>query len=81
MADENNKQVIAAQYNLPIAKAGIQIAGAIPNPQFSLLYGFGPAFKIILAGNPQQFGWQEQILTAGKRSKQINLARANYQIG
>ncbi|PWT94458.1 MAG: hypothetical protein C5B53_13130 [Candidatus Melainabacteria bacterium] len=79
-AYESNAQVIAARYNLPIAKAAIQIAGAIPNPQFSLLYGFGPAFKTILAGNPQQFGWQEQILTAGKRSKRLNLARANYRL-
>lgn len=79
-AYENNKQAIAARYNLPIAKAAIQIAGAIPNPQFSLLYGFGPAFKLTLAGNPQQFGWQESILTAGKRSKQLNLARANYRL-
>ncbi len=79
-AYENNKEVIAAKYNVPIAKAGIQIAGAIPNPQFSLLYGFGPAFAVILAGNPQQFGWQEEVLTAGKRSKQLNLARANYKL-
>jgi cobalt-zinc-cadmium efflux system outer membrane protein len=79
-AYESNTQVIAARYNLPIAKAAIQIAGAIPNPQFSLLYGFGPAFKTILAGNPQQFGWQEQILTAGKRSKRLNVARANYRL-
>jgi cobalt-zinc-cadmium efflux system outer membrane protein len=79
-ANENNKQIIASNYNLPIAEAGIQIARAIPNPQFSLLYGFGPAFKAILAGNPQQFGWQETILTAGKRTKQVNLARANYRL-
>jgi outer membrane protein, heavy metal efflux system len=79
-ATENNKEIIANQYNLPIAKAGIQIAGAIPNPQFTLLYGFGPAFKEILAGNPQQFGWQEQLQTAGKRTKQLNVARANYRL-
>lgn len=79
-AYENNKELIAAKYNLPIAKAGIQIAGAIPNPQFSFLYGFGPAFTVILAGNPQQFGWQEKFQTAGKRTKQINLARANYSL-
>ncbi len=79
-ADKNNKEIIAARNNLPIAKAEIQIAGAIPNPQFSLLYGFGSAFKIILAGNPQQYGWQEQILTAGKRTKQLNLAHANYRL-
>ncbi len=79
-AYENNRELIAAKYHLPIAKAGIQIAGAIPNPQFSFLFGFGPAFTTILAGNPQQFGWEEKILTAGKRSKQLNLARANYKL-
>ncbi len=79
-AYENNKELIAAQYKVPIAQAGILIAGAIPNPQFSFLYGFGPAFRVILAGNPQQFGWQEKLQTAGKRTKQINLARANYTL-
>lgn len=77
---QSNKEVIAANYNLPIAKAAIQIASAIPNPRFNLLYGFGPAFRIIIAGNPQQFGWQQDIQTAGKRTKNINLARANYRI-
>lgn len=79
-AYENNKEFIAAKYNIDIAKAGIKIAKAIQNPQFSFLYGFGPAFTVILAGNPQQFGWAEQIETAGKRTKLINLARANYSL-
>ena len=79
-ANSHNKQLIAARYNLPIAKAAITIAGAVPNPRFNLQYGFGPAFKLILAGNPQQFGWQEQIRTAGKRTKQLNVARANYTL-
>jgi cobalt-zinc-cadmium efflux system outer membrane protein len=76
----NNKEIIAAAYNLPTAKAGIKIAGAIPNPRFNLQYGWGPAFTIIIAGNPQQFGWQQEIQTAGKRTKQIKLARANYEL-
>jgi outer membrane protein, heavy metal efflux system len=79
-AIDSNKEVIAAKYSLPVAKAAIAIASAIPNPRFNLLYGFGPAFTIIIAGNPQQFGWQQQIQTAGKRGKQINVARANYRI-
>ncbi len=41
---------------------------------------FGPAFRLMFAGNPQQFGWQQEIQTAGKRSKQINLAKANYRL-
>ncbi len=79
-AAENNKEVISAKYNLPVAKAAIQTAGAIPNPRFSLLYGFGPAYTIIIAGNPQQFGLQQDIQTAGKRTKQVNLARSNYSL-
>jgi cobalt-zinc-cadmium efflux system outer membrane protein len=77
-AVDNNKEVIAAKYNLPVSKALIQIAKAIPNPQFSLLYGFGPAFTTIIAGNPQQFGWKQDFQTAGKRTKAINVAKANY---
>jgi len=79
-ANAMNKEAIAAAYNLPISKAAIQIAGAIPNPRFGLLYGFGPQFKLILAGEPQQFGWSEEIQTAGKRTKSLNLARANYRL-
>jgi cobalt-zinc-cadmium efflux system outer membrane protein len=79
-AAESNKEVIAARYNLPIAKAAIRTAGAIPNPRFSLLYGFGPSYTIIIAGNPQQFGFQQDIQTAGKRTKQVNLARSNYSV-
>jgi outer membrane protein, heavy metal efflux system len=78
-AIESNKELIAAKYNLPISKAAIKMASAIPNPRFSLLYGFGPAFTVILAGNPEQFGWQQDIQTAGKRTKNINLAHANYR--
>jgi outer membrane protein, heavy metal efflux system len=78
-AIDSNKEIIAARYNLPVAEAAVRIASAIPNPRFNLLYGFGPAFTIIVAGNPQQFGWQQQIQTAGKRTKQINAAKANYR--
>jgi cobalt-zinc-cadmium efflux system outer membrane protein len=80
MANDHNKEIIAAKYNLPISKAQIQAASAVLNPHFNLQYGFGPAFRLIYAGNPQQFGWQEEIQTAGKRSKQINVARANYRL-
>ncbi len=79
-AYENNKEIVASKYSLPVAKAGIQISKAILNPRFNFLYGFGPEFKIILAGEPQQFGWQEEFQTAGKRTKLINVARANYVV-
>jgi outer membrane protein, heavy metal efflux system len=76
----NNREIASARYNLPIAKAAIRIAGAIPNPRFSLLYGWGSQFKIILAGQPQQFGWQFDLQTAGKRGKQLDVAQANYAV-
>ncbi len=74
----NNREIASARYALPIARAAIRIAGAIPNPRFTLLYGWGPEWRFIIAGQPQQFGWQFDIQTAGKRSKQLNVARANY---
>ena len=79
-ANDNNKEVIAAEYNIPFDQAAIKIAGAIPNPRFSLLYGFGPAFTIIIAGNPQQFGMMQQFQTNGKRRKAISVARANLNV-
>ncbi len=79
-ANQENKEIFIAKYNLAIAKSQITIAKAIANPRFSLQYGFGPAFTIILAGNPQQFGLQFDIPTAGKRSKNINLANSNYEL-
>lgn len=74
----NNREIASSVYNLPIAKAAIRIAGAVPNPRFTLLYGWGPEWSYIIAGQPQQFGWQFDIQTAGKRSKQLGVARANY---
>ncbi len=40
-ADARNPALLAAQQNLKISAAGITIAGAIPNPQIGLQYGFG----------------------------------------
>jgi cobalt-zinc-cadmium efflux system outer membrane protein len=76
----NNREIASARYNLPVAQAGITIAGAVPNPHFSLLYGWGPEWRIIIAGQPQQFGWQFDLQTAGKRTKQLAVARANYKV-
>jgi len=76
----NNREITSSRYNLPVSAAAIKIAGAVPNPRFSLLYGFGPEWRIILAGQPQQFGWQQDIQTAGKRTKQIEVAKANYRV-
>lgn len=76
----NNKEAIAAKTNVDFSRAAIKVAGALPNPRFNLQYGWGPAFEIIIAGNPQQFGFLNQIRTAGARTKLINYARASYRV-
>jgi outer membrane protein TolC len=77
-ADKDNKQILIAASSLPIAQAAIVIAKAIPNPQFSTLYGWGNSFNYIIAGNPQQFGWSEEVQVLGKRTKKTEVASATY---
>ncbi len=77
-ADLYNKELVSAKWNLPIAKAGIKIAGAIPNPQFELQAGFGPSFNELYTGQTQQIGWTQQFQTAAKRRKKIEVAKENY---
>ena len=77
-ADKNNKEIASARWNLSIAKAGVRIASAIPNPQFQLQTGFGPSFTELFTGQTMLAGLSEEFLTAGKRGKRMDLARANY---
>jgi len=77
-ADEKNREIVSAKWNLSIARAGIKIAGAIPNPQFLLQTGFGPSFTELYTGQTMLVQLTEQCLTAGKRGKRIALAHANY---
>lgn len=77
-ADRFNKEIVSGQWNMPIAKAGVRIAGAIPNPQFQLQEGFGPSFSYIFDGQNCSIGWVQQFLTAGKRTKKMAVAKANY---
>jgi cobalt-zinc-cadmium efflux system outer membrane protein len=76
-ADKNNKEILVAATKLSIAQAAIVIAKAIPNPTFSMLYGWGPAWAYVIAGNGQQVGWAEEIQVAGKRTKKIDVARSS----
>jgi cobalt-zinc-cadmium efflux system outer membrane protein len=77
-ADIDNKQIAVATTGLTAAQAGVVIARAIPNPTFSMAYGFGSAWRLIVAGNGQQFGWTEEIQVAGRRTKKTAVASANY---
>lgn len=79
-ADRDNKDIAVARKNLPIARAGIQIASAIPNPLVEVQLGFGPTFTELYTGQTQQVFFTEQLQTAGKRSKKIETARAFYQL-
>lgn len=79
-ADRDNKDIAVAKKNLAIAKAGIQIASAIPNPLAEVQLGFGPSFTELFTGQTQQVFFTEQLQTAGKRTKKIETARAFYQL-
>jgi cobalt-zinc-cadmium efflux system outer membrane protein len=72
----NNKEVLVAEASLPVARARITMAGAIPNPIFNSTYGWGPAWEYIAAGNNQQVGWSEELQVLGKRTKKLTVARA-----
>lgn len=78
IADQNNKEIQVATASLTVSQAGIIIAKAIPNPVFSMMYGFGNSYRYIIAGNGQQFGWAEEIQIAGKRTKRTTVAKAQY---
>jgi cobalt-zinc-cadmium efflux system outer membrane protein len=77
-SDKFNQEITSAKWNLPILKAAIIAAGAIPNPQFQLQAGFGDSFNYLFTGQTQQYGLVQQFQTAGKRTKKIEVARANY---
>ena len=78
MSDRSNKEIASAKWNLPIAKAAIRAAGAVPNPQFQLQAGFGDSFTFLFTGQTQSYALVQQLQTAGKRTKKIEVARANY---
>lgn len=78
-ADSDNKEIKTSAADLSVAEANKIIAKAIPNPSFNLTYGFGPAWQYVAAGNNQQFGWTEEILVAGKRTKRFIVAQASLQ--
>jgi len=77
-AEIHNKEIVSAAWNVPLAGAAIKSAGALPNPQFQLLEGWGQYWSLSFGANNPQAQFNQVILTGGKRTKNINLARANY---
>lgn len=77
-ADMDNKEILVATSSLPIAQAAIVIAKAIPNPTYIMTYGLGNSYRYVVCGNTQLFGWSEEIQVAGRRTKKIDVANADY---
>ncbi|MGL1617827.1 hypothetical protein ACSTHL_23455, partial [Vibrio parahaemolyticus] len=66
--------------NVITAQAAIKIASAIPNPQPYIQTGFANSFRFLFTGQTSQYGLTEDIQTAGKRTKKIEVAKANYKL-
>jgi len=80
---KNNLQLLAQHYNIDIANAKVITARLFPNPNFSINNGVAGTDE----SNPtaeQSAGLSQLIITAGKRNKNIQLAKigaeqARYQ--
>lgn len=77
---KNNLQLIIQRYNIDNASAQVITARLFPNPDFNFSNGIhtndasnGPAYK------DQTFGISQLFTTAGKRNKNIQLAKISIQ--
>lgn len=77
-ADERNPDLIAARRSLDLSRADITIAGAAPNPQITLQYGFGSIYTE--QGSAQQVGINQLFELGGKRNARLGLADAQYRL-
>lgn len=78
LAHVQNPSVVSAVKNIDVAKAQIKTAGARPNPQIAIQYGFGTPYTEVISGNTQQIGANQLFETGGKRGARLRYARANY---
>lgn len=76
----NNLKLIAGRYNIDLASAGVITARLFPNPDLSFNNGIyatdvtqGPAYK------EQSFAVSQLFTTAGKRNKNIQLAKISVE--
>jgi cobalt-zinc-cadmium efflux system outer membrane protein len=80
---KNNLQIIAQHYNIDIAQAQVITARLFPNPDFSISNGVAGTDEPNPAAE-QSAGISQLVTTAGKRNKNIQLAKigaeqAKYQ--
>jgi cobalt-zinc-cadmium efflux system outer membrane protein len=72
LADAHNPELVQAERALPIAEAGVQAAGALPNPTVGMSYG---------PDDPKLLGTVEQRLPIlGQRGAAVNSARMEIPI-
>lgn len=74
----NNLQLIAQRYNIDNASAEIITAKVFPNPDFSFSNGIHAA-GVSNAFNEQSFNVSQLFTTAGKRNKNIQLAKIGVE--
>lgn len=74
---ENNLQLLAQRYNIDKAAAGEMTARLFANPVFSFSNGLYSKVRDTNALSQQTYGISQLIQTAGKRNKNIQLARIN----
>ena len=74
---ENNLQLLAQRYNIDKAVAGEMTARLFANPVFSFNNGLYSKVRDTNALSQQTYGISQLIQTAGKRNKNIQLARIN----
>jgi cobalt-zinc-cadmium efflux system outer membrane protein len=75
---KNNLQLIAQKYNIDNASAAIITARLFQNPDFSFANGIH-ATGVPNAFNEQSFSVSQLFFTAGKRNKNIQLAKISVQ--
>lgn len=78
MSYVQNPDIVSGRKNINVALAQIKAAGARPNPQFAMQYGFGTPYTGTVSGNTQMMGINQLIETGGKRRARLRYARANY---
>ena len=75
---KNNLQLIAQRYNIDNASAQVITAKIFPNPDFSFSNGIH-ATGVSDAFNEQSFNVSQLFTTAGKRNKNIRLAKIGVE--
>jgi cobalt-zinc-cadmium efflux system outer membrane protein len=75
-----NKQLMASQENLAIARAHLTISKAYPNPLVGALNGFGDLYRKDVVGEPQEVLFQQTVEFPGTTMARIHQGRAEREL-